>query len=126
MWWKWNQQNDVNKCDISFYSWITEHIYILTLSNTQSRRSRAGNEFEAIIELIFMGPEIPMDSQRNIGKNIFIEKELGKLVDIVSPGVIEYMINKRNTILISAKTTLRERWQEVPEEMMRTVLEKCF
>ncbi|WP_272456958.1 hypothetical protein [Mycoplasma bradburyae] len=40
-----------------------------------------------------------MDSQGNIGKNIFIEKELGKLVDIVSPGVIEYMINKRNTLI---------------------------
>ncbi|MDC4183729.1 type II restriction endonuclease [Mycoplasma bradburyae] len=124
-------ENEINKMTpinaIShFIADFTEHIYILTLSNTQSRRSRAGNEFEAIIELIFMGAEIPMDSQGNIGKNIFIEKELGKLVDIVSPGVIEYMINKRNTILISAKTTLRERWQEVPEEMMRTGAREMF
>ncbi|MDC4182223.1 type II restriction endonuclease [Mycoplasma bradburyae] len=36
------------------------------------------------------------------------------------------MINKRNTILISAKTTLRERWQEVPEEMMRTGAREMF
>lgn len=103
-----------------------EHIYALTLSNTQSRRSRAGKEFEAIIEMILIGANIPMDSQGNIGKKVFMEKGLGKMVDIVSPGAIEYIINKRNTILISAKTTLRERWQEVPEEMGRTGAREMF
>lgn len=103
-----------------------EHIYALTLSNTQSRRSRAGKEFEAIIELILIGAGIPLDSQGNIGKNEFIRKGLGKMVDVVSPGVIEYLINKRNTVLISAKTTLRERWQEIPEEMGRTGAMEMF
>lgn len=84
-----------------------EHIYALTLSNTQSRRSRAGKEFEAIIELILIGAGIPLDSQGNIGKQEFLKKGLGKMVDVVSPGVIEYIINKRNAVLISAKTTLR-------------------
>ncbi len=55
-----------------------------------------------------------------------MNKNLGKLVDIVSPGVVHYGINKRNTILISAKTTLRERWQEVPEEMGRTGAREMF
>ncbi len=103
-----------------------EHIYALTLSNTQSRRSRAGKEFESIIELILIGAGIPIDSQGNIGKNEFMKKGLGKIVDVVSPGVVEYIINKRNTILISAKTTLRERWQEVPEEMGRTGAREMF
>ena len=103
-----------------------EHIYQLCLSNTQSRRSRAGKEFEHIIELILMGAEIAIDSQGNIGKDKFVEKGLGKLVDVVSPGVIEFEINKRNAVLISAKTTLRERWQEVPEEMGRTGAREMF
>lgn len=103
-----------------------EHIYQLCLSNTQSRRSRAGKEFEDIIELIFMGTQIPMDSQGNIGKETFEKKGLSKMVDIVSPGVTEFKINKRNTVLVSAKTTLRERWQEVPEEMGRTGAREMF
>lgn len=111
---------------IWFVEKFPEHIYNLTLSNTQSRRSRAGKEFESIIELILIGAEIPLDSQGNIGKSHFVKKGLGKLVDIVCPGVMEYSINKRNTVLISAKTTLRERWQEVPEEMGRTGAREMF
>lgn len=103
-----------------------EHIYQLNLSNTQSRRSRAGKEFEDIIELILIGAGVPMDSQGNIGKESFIQKGLGKMVDAVSPGVVEFEENKRNTVLISAKTTLRERWQEVPEEMGRTGAREMF
>lgn len=103
-----------------------EHIYTLTLSNTQSRRSRAGKEFESIIELILAGAGIPMDAQANIGKKAFESKGLGKLVDVVSPSVVEYIIDKSDTVLISAKTTLRERWQEVPEEMGRTGAREMF
>lgn len=119
-----------NKTGLDVITWFVEtfpeYIYALTLSNTQSRRSRAGKEFEAIIELILIGAKIPMDSQGNIGKKAFTSKGLGKLVDIVSPGAIEYTANKRNTVLISAKTTLRERWQEVPEEMGRTGAREMF
>ncbi|WP_308445759.1 type II restriction endonuclease [Streptococcus sciuri] len=79
-----------------------------------------------MIELILIGADIPMDSQGNIGKKFFIDKGLGKLVDIVSPGSVEYVLNKRDTVLISAKTTLRERWQEVPEEMGRTGAREMF
>ena len=109
-----------------FVEEFPEHIYALTLSNTQSRRSRAGKEFESIIELILIGAGIPLDSQGNIGKQEFVNKGLGKLVDLVSLGVLEYIVNKRNTVLISAKTTLRERWQEVPEEMGRTGAREMF
>lgn len=103
-----------------------DYIYKLCLSNTQSRRSRAGKEFEHIIDLVLMGAGVPLDSQGNIGNNQFEKKGLGKLVDTVSPGVLEYEINKRNTALISAKTTLRERWQEVSEEMVRTGAREMF
>lgn len=104
----------------SFVEEYPKHIYDLSLSNTQSRRARAGKEFEAIIELLLIGADVPSDSQGSIGKTNFSKQGLGKLVDIVSPGVVQYLANKRNTTLISAKTTLRERWQEVPEEVTRT------
>ncbi|MFW0154466.1 type II restriction endonuclease [Rothia sp. P6271] len=124
-------RDDIKGMDASeAISWFVDkfpmHIYSLNLSNTQSRRSRAGKEFEAIIELILIGADIPMDSQGNIGKKFFEDKDLGKMVDIVSPGSSEYSIYKRDTVLISAKTTLRERWQEVPEEMGRTGAREMF
>lgn len=102
------------------------HIYDLSLSNTQSRRSRAGKEFEAIIELILIGAGIPLDSQGNIGKEYFTSRGLGKMVDVVSPGAVEYMADKNEVALISAKTTLRERWQEVPEEISRTGAKEMY
>lgn len=104
----------------------SEHIYRLCLSNTQSLRSCAGKEFEILLELILMGAELPLDSQGNIGKSTFTRRGLGKLVDLVLPGVTEYEIDKNYTVLISAKTTLRERWQEVPEEMGRTGAREMF
>lgn len=98
----------------------TEKFYSLALSNTQSRRSRAGTEFEAVIELLLMGAKIKLDSQGSLSSGIFEKHDLGKAVDIVSPGVIEYSKHKRKVKLISCKTTLRERWSEVIEEKERT------
>ncbi len=109
-----------------FVKQYPQHIYALSLSNTQSRRSRAGKEFEAIIELILMGANIPFDTQGSIGSGIFETKKLSKIVDCVSPGTIEYITNKRKTSLISAKTTLRERWQEVGDEMSRTKAREMY
>ena len=76
--------------------------------------------------MIMIGADIALDSQGNIGKKTFVEKGLGKLVDVVSPGVAEFTIDKNDVVLISAKTTLRERWQEVPEEMGRTGAKEMF
>lgn len=103
-----------------FIETYPDYMYQLSLSVTNSRRSRTGKEFESIIELILMGAGIPMDTQGNIGRRQFADRGLGKLVDVVSPGVVEYYIDRGDVVLISAKTTLRERWQEVPEEMDRT------
>lgn len=103
-----------------------QHFYDLSLSNTQSRRSRAGTEFEAIVELIIMGAGISIDSQGSLASGIFEEHDLGKAVDLVSPGVAEYKIQKRQVALISCKTTLRERWSEVIEEKSRTGASEVF
>lgn len=109
-----------------FLSEYSDYVYELFLSKTQSRRARAGKEFEAIIELLFMGAGIELDSQGNIASKFFTEKGLGKSVDLVIPGAIEFEINKRNVMLVSAKTTLRERWQEVAEEMSRTGVSEIY
>ncbi|WP_460997138.1 type II restriction endonuclease, partial [Staphylococcus aureus] len=73
-----------------------------------------------------MGAGIPVDVQGAIGKSFFQKNQIGKLVDLVMPGVVQYTSNKRNTMLISAKTTLRERWQEVPEEVNRTGIREMY
>lgn len=109
-----------------FVSEYPEHIYDLSLSNTQSRRSRAGKEFEAILELLFIGADISAQTQGAVAKQAFSKSGIGKMVDFVSPGVVQYLANKRNTVLISAKTTLRERWQEVPEEVSRTGIREMY
>lgn len=104
----------------------TDNIYKLLLSNTQSRRSRAGGEFEAIIELLLMGVGVKLDSQGSISSGIFDKYDLGKSVDLVVPGVLEYSKQKRKVSLISCKTTLRERWTEVIEEKDRTGASEVF
>lgn len=110
----------------NFVSEYPDHLYNLALSNTQARRSRAGKEFEAIIELMLIACDVPADTQGTIGKKGFTENNIGKLVDFISPGVIQFLIDKRDTTLISAKTSLRERWQEVPEEVSRTGINEMY
>lgn len=97
-----------------------DHLFELAKSSSNSRRTRAGKVFEIIFEEMLSKAEIPFDSQGKIGSSIFDEASLGKLVDCVIPNVAQYKINKRDCILISMKTSLRERWQEVVEEMRRT------
>lgn len=97
-----------------------DHLFELAKSSSNSRRSRAGKVFEIIFEEMLLQAEIPFDSQGKIGSSIFDDASLGKLVDCVIPSVAQYKINKRDCILVSMKTSLRERWQEVVEEMRRT------
>jgi len=104
----------------NFIEKYSDYVYQLILSNTNSRRTRAGKEFESILELLLMACNVTIDSQGRVGKKVFSEKKLGKMVDIVVPSSIHFTINKYDTLLISAKTTLRERWQEVNEEDNRT------
>lgn len=93
---------------------MQDYFYDLALSNTQSRRSRAGLEFESLLELLLYSAGIPVVLQGDIGK---IGKK--KSVDMVVPSTFHYLAEPTKTALISAKTTLRERWQEVIEEAQR-------
>lgn len=103
-----------------------EHLYDLNLSNTQSRRSRAGKEFEYIIYKLLTHSKIFYDDQGVLGNDRFTEVGLGKLVDCAIPGVSEYNLEKHKCALVSMKTTLRERWAEVPEELSRTGAQSMY
>ncbi|RNC96205.1 restriction endonuclease [Lysinibacillus halotolerans] len=121
-----NDSNNAAEIIGLFLEKYSDHLFELSKSNTNSRRSRAGKEFEAIIEAILLRAGIYFDNQGVIGSNLFETERLGKLVDCVVPGVIEYNLEKRKCSLISMKTSLRERWQEVPEEMKRTGAQEMF
>lgn len=99
---------------------VYPYIYALALSNTNSRRSRAGKTFEAIIYKMYEVLDYPFDSQGKVGRKIFDEVGLGKKVDSVLPSIEAFKMRRNRTIIGTMKTTLRERWQEVAEEIERT------
>lgn len=99
---------------------VFPYLYILSLSNTQSRRSRAGKTFEAIIYKMYDLFGYEYDSQSKVGRKIFDEVGLGKKVDSILPSIEKFNKRRNKTIIGTMKTTLRERWQEVAEEIERT------
>ena len=101
---------------------ISPYIYELCLSNTQSRRSRAGKTFEAIIYKLYDVFGYSYASQKKIGKSAFADHGLGKMVDSLLPSLECFEQRRDKTIIGTMKTTLRERWQEVIEELQSTGL----
>lgn len=99
---------------------VFPYVYRLSLSNTQSRRSRAGSTFESIMYKIYESLGYSYDSQKKVGRKTFDSLGLGKKVDSILPGVECYTKRRNKTIVGTMKTTLRERWQEVAEEIERT------
>jgi len=99
---------------------IFPYLYALSLSNTQSRRSRAGKTFEAIIYKLYNLLDYEFDSQNKVGRKIFSDVGLGKKVDSILPGIDKFNKRRNKTIIGTMKTSLRERWQEVAEEIERT------
>lgn len=105
---------------------VYPYIYALSLSNTQSRRSRSGSTFENIIYTIYGLLDYPFDSQRKVGKSEFTKAGLGKMVDSILPGIEEFSQRRDKVVIGTMKTTLRERWQEVSEEIQRTNIPKVY
>lgn len=101
---------------------VTPYLYQLLLSNTQSRRSRAGKTFEGIIYFLYEHLNYSFDSQSKIGKQKFTNLGLGKVVDSILPSITAFEQRRNKTIVGSMKTTLRERWQEAVEELQRSNL----
>jgi hypothetical protein len=88
---------------------VSSYIYMLSLSNTNSRRSRAGSTFQCILYKMYEVLGYSYDSQKKVGKNAFQEKGLGKIVDSILPGIGEFEKRRDKTIIGTMKTTLRER-----------------
>ena len=106
----------------NYSGYISPYIYQLCLSNTQSRRSRAGKTFEGIIYFLYEYFSYPFESQASIGKKSFSDLGLGKVVDSILPSISAFNQRRDKTIVGTMKTTLRERWQEVVEEVARSNL----
>lgn len=120
-------QNEVIKEVCGKYaSLITQFFYVLALSNTQARRSRAGKTFEQVIYKMYEAFNYSFVSQKQFGTKTFEGKGLGKIVDSLLPSLEAFDSLKSKTIIGTMKTTLRERWQEVIEELSRTGLPKIY
>jgi hypothetical protein len=104
----------------NFTGRVMPYIYEVSLSTTQSRRSRAGNTFEKVIENILSVITCPFDNQSSLGTRFYNDNNLGKMVDAIIPGKDHYVRNRTKCMMLTMKTTLRERWQEVVEELQRT------
>lgn len=76
------------------------------LSLGQSRRTRAGRVFEAIIREMFRRLAYPFDEQQVIN---------GK-PDFVLPSAGHYATNPMDCVVFTAKRTLRERWRQIITE----------
>lgn len=110
----------------SYAGKIMPYIYELSLSTTNSRRSRAGTTFELIIEKLMILNNINFTSQSQLGKDFFEKNGIGKMVDMIVPGESAYSDKRDKCAILTMKTSLRERWQEVVEEMQRTNIPHIF
>ena len=100
-------------------------IYEISKSFSQSRRSRAGQEFQAIISILMQLYGFEYDSQAKLGKVRF--KGIGlKMVDGIFPGIDCFSVSKQNCCVLTLKTTLRERWQEVVDEIKRVNIPSIY
>lgn len=118
--------NVVRKTCGEYAGYISPYIYELSLSNTQSRRSRAGKTFEQVIYKLYETFSYEFVSQGQLGKEVFKAKGLGKMVDSLLPSITAFEMRRDKVIIGTMKTTLRERWQEVVEEINRTGLPSIY
>lgn len=79
------------------------------LSRSQSRKQRGGQDFQDQIKTMFRLTGIP-----------FVEQTREFHTDFVIPSQTFYEQDRTRAIIFSVKRTLRERWQEVVEELYHT------
>lgn len=102
----------------TFIACNAREIYKINLSRTQSNRSITGSTFENILELVLLFAGVPVESQRVLSIAETRHGKSEKEVDLVVPGSVEYKIDNMNSKLISLKTTLRERSEQVAAEQV--------
>jgi hypothetical protein len=90
----------------------TSEVDALMLSASQQRKSRAGYSFEHHIERMLIDGRIPHEKQAVI--------EGKKRPDFILPSLVDLRkkrVGRAPGLILSAKTTLRERWKQVEREM---------
>ncbi len=126
---KFSKNFDDDLCNLigNYTGSIMPYLYAVDLSTTNSRRSRSGKTFEAIIKFLIKDVYgYPFDDQSTVAEGFFQEQGIGKIVDGIIPGKNSYINNRAKTLIITMKTSLRERWQEVAEEMRRTNIPQIY
>jgi EcoRII C terminal len=88
-----------------FRVWYPE-LRALFLSISQSRKSRGGKDFELQLRRLLELMEVPYQPPDRTHR-----------VDFMIPSYEHYARNRNQCIVVSAKRTLRERWQEVVDEL---------
>lgn len=121
-----NFKHNFKECFGKYAGAISPYIYALCLSNTNARRSRAGKTFESVIYYLYSHFDFSFNAQANIGKNAFSSLGLGKVVDSILPNIDAFKKRRNKCIVGSMKTSLRERWQEVVEEISRSNLPNIY
>ena len=85
------------------------------LSRSNSRKQRGGKDFEAQLGQLLTLADIPFDKQIRTYHS-----------DFMLPSAAAFNRDKTRSILLSAKRTLRERWQNVVEEIYETKCPNAF
>jgi hypothetical protein len=107
--------------------YLTPYLYELCLSSTNSRRSRAGKVFEKLIEHVIVDCYgYPFESQASLGSAFYKQHNLGKMVDGIIPSRSAFERQRSQCVFITMKTSLRERWQQVVEELSRTNIPSAY
>lgn len=84
----------------------------LMLSASQQRKSRAGYSFEHQIEAMLLAGRLPFEKQ--------VVMDSKKRPDFILPSLKQFANPREGSapgLILSAKTTLRERWKQVQREM---------
>lgn len=82
------------------------HFRQLFLSVSQSRKTRGGRDFELQLAHLLRLSEVPFEAQHKEHR-----------VDFMLPDYEHYAVDRSQCVLLSAKRTLRERWQQVVDEL---------
>jgi len=95
-----------------------EQIYQFNLSTTNSRRARAGKTFEIIVQILCEDVYgYPVNTQAMVGRPTWDRNNLKK-IDFLFPNLKTYRPNRVNSLLISTKTSLKERWEQIVSELV--------
>lgn len=88
---------------------LYDDLWKVFLSRSQSRKQRGGLDFQEQIKLMFQLSGIPFEEQTD-----------NYHTDFVIPSLQFFERDRTRAMIFSVKRTLRERWQEVVEELHHT------